>query len=74
MKCKSVSNTIDINVLILYGTLNSLLENGNYSKEIKSKVNELLDYLYFQLYPHEKDFTNNDIISLNFKCDTKYKN
>ena len=74
MKVKSVSNTIDIDILILYGTLKSLLENGNYSKEIKSKVNELLNYLYFQLYPYEKIYSANDIISLSFKCDTKYKN
>ena len=74
MKCKSVSNTIDIDVLILYGTLKSLLENGNYSKEIKSKVNELLNYVYFQWYPYEKINSEKDIISLSFKCDTKYKN
>lgn len=72
MKCKSVSSTIDLNVLVLYGTIQSLMENGTYSKEIREKVNKLLNYLYFVLYPYEKDNAS-DLISLKYRCNATYK-
>lgn len=70
MKYKTITNKIDLNVLVMYDILNSLIDTNCYSKEIEKRVNSLLKYLYLCLYPYEKNIKIKNIISSNYYCKT----
>lgn len=69
MKCNTISYDLDINILILYELLQSMLENRYYSKQVKDKIVDFSNYLYSMLY----DKNNCDIVSLDYVCNITYK-